>query len=286
MSEEYLVLVNKKNKIVEETENALDGTVKNTRYIVEYANDNEIGRYKCPEFEYVQVTDEDTHDYLAEDDSVTFLEKETYEHFLSLQQDLKELGINISLKSAGRTNNDQAQIKKNYPNTAVEAGESEHQLGLCFDIDVSVDEDLYKSKRKEYKLPSLVDYKKLEVYDKISIIRAVKKSFVKHGFIKRYEDDRQDVTKVPGEWWHFRYVTPEYSSEINKKGVSLEEFVYEQKYNKKYIRAKSFKGMYKIIRAKLTPLVLKARRTKRLIQKVINRNNKEQENIDDQDFGL
>ena len=45
------------------------------------------------------------------------------------------------------------------------------------------------------------------------------------GFIVRYPNDKQDITKIIYEPWHFRYVGVEAATYIMEKGLCLEEFL-------------------------------------------------------------
>lgn len=81
-------------------------------------------------------------------------------------------------------------------------GTSEHQIGIAVDINadntVSTDEEVYSwlfEHGHEY------------------------------GFIKRYLEDKTEVTGVINEPWHYRYVGREAAKEIHEKGICLEEYM-------------------------------------------------------------
>lgn len=46
-----------------------------------------------------------------------------------------------------------------------------------------------------------------------------------YGFILHFPEDKQDITKIIYEPWHYRYVGTEYSYEIKEKGLCFEEFL-------------------------------------------------------------
>ena len=46
-----------------------------------------------------------------------------------------------------------------------------------------------------------------------------------YGFILRYPADKQDITGVMYEPWHFRYVGKEAAAYIMENGLCLEEFL-------------------------------------------------------------
>ena len=47
----------------------------------------------------------------------------------------------------------------------------------------------------------------------------------KYGFIKRYPDDKTEITGVNNEPWHYRYVGVDSAIEIQEKGLCLEEYI-------------------------------------------------------------
>ena len=91
-------------------------------------------------------------------------------------------------------------------------GTSEHQSGLCCDIT-----DRYR----ELKDSSLED---TETYKWMS------QHCHEYGFIVRFPNDKQDITKIIYEPWHFRYVGVEAATYIMENGICLEEFIalYEE----------------------------------------------------------
>ena len=91
-------------------------------------------------------------------------------------------------------------------------GTSEHQTGLCCDIT-----DYYR----EMKDSSLED---------TATYQWMKEHCQEYGFIVRYPNDKQDITKIIYEPWHFRYVGVEAATYIMENNLCLEEFLalYEQ----------------------------------------------------------
>ena len=46
-----------------------------------------------------------------------------------------------------------------------------------------------------------------------------------YGFILRYPEDKKDITGVPYEPWHYRYVGPDAARQISQLGLTLEEYI-------------------------------------------------------------
>lgn len=51
------------------------------------------------------------------------------------------------------------------------------------------------------------------------------KCVYKYGFIKRYPDNKIEITGVNNEPWHYRYVGVDAALEMQKKGLCLEEYI-------------------------------------------------------------
>jgi D-alanyl-D-alanine carboxypeptidase len=47
----------------------------------------------------------------------------------------------------------------------------------------------------------------------------------KYGFIKRYPEDKSDITGINYEPWHYRYVGKEAATQMKQKNMCLEEYL-------------------------------------------------------------
>ncbi len=81
-------------------------------------------------------------------------------------------------------------------------GSSEHNLGYAMDI-VCVDEWFEDTAEFKWLQENAADY----------------------GFIMRYPEDKQDITKVIYEPWHWRYVGVETAKALKDSGLVLEEYM-------------------------------------------------------------
>ena len=85
-------------------------------------------------------------------------------------------------------------------------GTSEHQTGLACDI---------TDKYYDFKDSSL---------ENTALYQWMSQHCQEYGFIVRYPKDKEDVTGIIYEPWHFRYVGVEAATYIMDKGLCLEEF--------------------------------------------------------------
>ncbi len=134
----------------------------------------------------------------------------------------KREGISLSAISAYRTNDKQTQLfnnqvekqRKKYPElseselkakaSTISAipGTSEHELGLAVDFN-SVEESFETTKAFKWLNANADDY----------------------GFIMRYPKEKQSITGVIYEPWHYRYVGTDHAKKITSLGYCLEEYI-------------------------------------------------------------
>lgn len=90
------------------------------------------------------------------------------------------------------------------------AGHSEHETGLSLDILCAGNTDMDISQSYEPGNRWLVQH------------------CAEYGFILRYPADKEDITGVAYEPWHFRYVGKKAAKQIMKQGITLEEYLGEE----------------------------------------------------------
>lgn len=173
-----------------------------TDYRLILANiDNSIGDY-TPEL--VEVEHGREFDYRAADDLKKFI------------ADARATGLNVYLSSTYRGRYVQnmlyekkvAQYGEDVAKTIVlPPGTSEHQTGLAADIT---------------NVP--YDFKTKEI-ENTDTFKWLNEHSAEYGFILRYPKDKEDITKVIYEPWHFRYVGKEVANYIKDHNLCLEEFI-------------------------------------------------------------
>ena len=99
----------------------------------------------------------------------------------------------------------EAALEKTYVYT-MPAGYSEHETGLALDILCSTNTIMDESQKGEPGNQWLVQH------------------CHEYGFILRYPEDKEDITGIGYEPWHFRYVGKEAAAYLTEKGWTLEEF--------------------------------------------------------------
>lgn len=90
-----------------------------------------------------------------------------------------------------------------YPNC------SEHQTGLAIDLALNQENIDFIRPAFPYK----------------EICQEFRKAMINYGFIERYTKDKEEITKISSEEWHFRYVGYPHSKIMQKMNLCLEEYI-------------------------------------------------------------
>ena len=89
-------------------------------------------------------------------------------------------------------------------------GESEHPTGLAIDLGAPLD--------------SSIDFIRPN-FPYTGLCQTFRQLAPQFGFIERYPKEKQSITHIAHEPWHFRYVGVPHASIITQKGFTLEEYI-------------------------------------------------------------
>ena len=150
-----------------------------------------------------------TSDYLYGGD---YIEKDVMEAYLKMQADAVKEGLNLKISSGYRSYKVQVELYNNYVSRdgkeaadkySARPGYSEHQSGLCFDLNGT---NAHFIETKEGKW--------------------LNDNCYKYGFVLRFPSGSEDKTGYMYEGWHFRYVGKELATKLYNNGqwISIEEY--------------------------------------------------------------
>ncbi|MDE7478263.1 MAG: M15 family metallopeptidase [Lachnospiraceae bacterium] len=88
-------------------------------------------------------------------------------------------------------------------------GHSEHQTGLAIDLGI--------------KQPEIDFIRPYFPYE--GICQTFRQKAAEYGLIERYQEEKQSVTQIGHEPWHFRYVGTPHAEIMAQKGFALEEYI-------------------------------------------------------------
>lgn len=153
------------------------------------------------------------------------VEKKAYDAYLKLKADLEKEGIKVDLDSARRSVKEQQRIMDDFTKeygadyaakTVAKPGYSEHHTGLALDLYLIVDgKDITENE-------DMIKY--------TDIWSAIHSKLADYGFILRYLDGKEHITGYGYEPWHIRYIDDvDKAKEITEKGITFEEFLGKAK---------------------------------------------------------
>ncbi len=153
---------------------------------------------------YIEVTNQDY--------CVSCIDKVAYEAYQEMKADAASLGLNIYIQSGYRSYQAQERLYKKYieedgqelaDTYSARPGASEHQSGLCFDLN-SVTDAFADTEEGKW----------------------VQDSAYKYGFIIRFPKGKEKYTGYKYESWHLRYVGKTLAEKLYNNGdwISLEEY--------------------------------------------------------------
>ncbi|MBR3124973.1 MAG: M15 family metallopeptidase [Mogibacterium sp.] len=142
-----------------------------------------------------------------------YIDARVHDALQEMLADCREAGYSPRLISTFRTRETQQYLYDHTANKSDTAipGHSEHECGLAADIidagslgwaDPLIDEQEDMPAQK-WLMEHCQDY----------------------GFILRYPKDKEEITEIIYEPWHYRYVGKEHASIIKENGICLEEYL-------------------------------------------------------------
>lgn len=139
------------------------------------------------------------------------LTDEVKQAFNVLQQAAAREGLNLYISSGYRSYSRQNTIYNNYVQKdgkaeadtySARAGYSEHQTGLCFDLN-TIDDSFANTPESKW----------------------LEKHAQEYGFIIRYPKGKESVTGYQYEPWHLRYLGKDLAKSVYDSGLCLEEYL-------------------------------------------------------------
>ena len=154
----------------------------------------------------VEVTN--NYDYTGK-----LLVKEAFDNYNNMKKDIEKNGLKLRVISAFRSYQYQLELYNKYKEKdgekladtySARAGYSEHQTGLCIDVD-----------------NTQVYY---ENFENTEEFKWMQENSYKYGFILRYPKSKEDITGYKFESWHYRYVGKKIAKYIHDNNICLEEY--------------------------------------------------------------
>ncbi len=146
-------------------------------------------------------------------DNVTQIHKDVYPYITAMVAAAQKDGVDLKVWSPFRSYAIQKDLFQKQVNrvggdedkaatVVARPGTSEHNTGLCADFNMASD-----------------SFENTEMY------RWMRENAEDYGFVMRYRKDKQPITGVIHESWHWRFVGINHAKQMNKLDMCLEEYV-------------------------------------------------------------
>lgn len=156
---------------------------------------------------------------------------------LQMMIDMNNAGINhIWAQSAYRNPKKQEHLIQESIQEYLEEGKTEEEAKALTARSIG---EPYKS---EHNLGLAVDFNDVNYeFEEEKAFSWLVENAENYGFILRYPKDKEEITKIKYEPWHWRYVGIENAKEINELGFCLEEYIH---YLKTGIKGRTLKSRF------------------------------------------
>ena len=194
-----------------ETNNPTDNT----------SNTTQIDDWRIRLANYDNLLPEDFEVELANIDETRQFDARAIDYLTDMLNDMRKDGIvNIWVQSAYRSVARQKELYDNKMNEYLEEGKTQEEAQKL------TEEYINKPGSSDHNFGLAVDFNYVDnSFAKTDAYKWLLKNAENYGFILRYPKDKEDITKIEYESWHWRYVGEEHAKKMNELDMCLEEYV-------------------------------------------------------------
>ena len=194
-----------------ETNNLTDNT----------SNTTQVDDWRIRLANYDNLLPEDFEVDLANIDETRQFDARAIDYLTDMLNDMRKDGIvNIWVQSAYRSVARQKELYDNKMNEYLEEGKTQEEAQKL------TEEYINKPGSSDHNLGLAVDFNYVDnSFAKTDAYKWLLKNAENYGFILRYPKDKEDITKIEYESWHWRYVGEEHAKKMNELDMCLEEYV-------------------------------------------------------------
>ena len=201
--------------------NSIDNNTISTEHVTSEESLQKLNDWKLILVNYENTMSEDYIPPLANIDSTRQFDARAIDSLTQMILDMKAAGIkNIWAQSTYRSPEKQKRLIEESIQEYLEQGKTEEEART---LTLRGIEEPYRS---EHNLGLAVDFNNVDnAFEKEPAFTWLVENAANYGFILRYPKDKEDVTQIKYEPWHWRYVGPEYAKEMKDLGLCLEEYI-------------------------------------------------------------
>jgi len=167
------------------------------------------------------ILPEDFKPQLAHIDDTRQFDARAIEYLNKMMNDMRKSGIaNVWVQSAYRSIERQKELYDNSVQKYLKQGKTQEEAEKL------TDEYINKPGSSDHNLGLAVDFNNVDNnFEDLKAFKWLKENAENYGFILRYPKDKEDVTKISYESWHWRFVGEEHAKKMNELNMCLEEYI-------------------------------------------------------------
>ena len=211
-----MFLENNFNKLNKETGDLIENNITN-----EVIQEKKMDDWRIRLVNYENVLPDNYEIELKNIDSTRQFDARAIEELINMMTAMKKDGItNIWVQSSYRSITRQREIFDKKVNTYLLQGKTQEEAERL------TLQTINKPGTSDHNLGLAIDFNYIDyAFDELKGFKWLQQNAEKYGFILRYRKDKEDITKVNYEPWHWRYVGVEHAKKINELDFCLEEYI-------------------------------------------------------------
>ena len=170
---------------------------------------------------YDNILPEDFEVEVADIDKTRQFDARAIKYLNQMMNDMKKDGItNVWVQSAYRSIERQKELYDNSVKKYLAQGKTQEEAEKL------TDEYINKPGASDHNLGLAVDFNYVDnKFEDLKGFKWLQENAEDYGFILRYPKDKEDITKISYESWHWRYVGEEHAKKMNELHMCLEEYI-------------------------------------------------------------
>lgn len=195
------------NNTATQVSTTVDNSVINEWNLKLVNKDNSVDRSYVPELEEL-------------DDGIMF-DKRAISYLRNMINAMYKVGIkNVWVQSSYRSYEKQEELFNRKVASYKNQGKSQEEAERLAQTVVQ------RPEMSEHNLALAADFNTVtNEFEKTKAFEWLQKNAWEYGFVLRYPKDKQDITGIVYESWHWRYVGKEHAKVMKEKGYCLEEYI-------------------------------------------------------------
>lgn len=181
----------------------------------------EITDWRLTLANFENVLPEDFKVEVADIDSTRQFDARAIGYLNKMMNDMRKSGIsNVWVQSAYRSIARQKELYDNSVQKYIKQGKTKEEAEKL------TDEYINKPGSSDHNLGLAVDFNNVDNnFEDLKAFKWLKENAENYGFILRYPKDKENITKIAYESWHWRFVGEENAKKMNSLNMCLEEYI-------------------------------------------------------------